>query len=132
MDARLLEQVKVARNAITENFAERLVETIAQIGGDPLTVRKARDELSAVLKKALNGIPQLVGGTKKGDEMAVVISVRDLAELVVAARQQETLGEALDAIGFKPYSGARILVGRGRKRERLQRSSMASSAGMDI
>ena len=55
-----------------------------------------------------------------------------IAELVTAARQQETFGEALDAIGFKPYSGGRIIVGQGRKRERLQRSDNASGAKMAL
>ncbi|MEA3537060.1 hypothetical protein [Rhizobium sp. CC-YZS058] len=128
MDVRLFKQVRAACNASTEKVADGLVGTIVEIGGDPLTVRKAKDRLSAVLQKARNGVPQLVGGPKKGEEMAVVISVRDLAELVVAARQQETLGEALDAIGFKPYRGAHILVGQSRKRERLKRSGDAPSA----
>lgn len=125
MDARLIKQAQAVSDSSTETVANRLVETIVQIGGDPLTVRKARDELSAVLEEARNGIPQLVCGTKKGDDMVVVISIMDLAELVVAARQQETLGQALDAIGFKPYHGARIMLGQGRKREGLQRSSKA-------
>jgi hypothetical protein len=72
-----------------------------------------------VLGKARNGVPQVIGNIKKADDMAVVISVKDLAELVTAARQQATFGEALDAIGFKPYSGGRIIVSQGRKRERL-------------
>ena len=38
----------------------------------------------------------------------------------------------LDAIGFKPYSGARIIVGQGRKRERLQRNGAASGAKMSL
>lgn len=120
MDARLLEQAQAVCGSNTEVVANGLVQTIVQIGGGPLTVRQAKDGLSAVLRKARNGIPQLVGGPKNGDDMAVVISVRDLAELVAAARKQETLGEALDAIGFKPYSGARIVVGQGRNRERLR------------
>lgn len=126
MDARMLRQV--ARNASRQDITDGLVETIVQIGGDPLTVRRARDELSAVLRNARNGVPRVIGNHKKADDMAVVISVKDLAELVAAARQQETFGEALDAIGFNPYSGRRIIVGQGRKRERLQRDSAASGA----
>ena len=105
MDARLLKQVQVARNVSRQDIADGLVETIIQIGGDPLTVRKAKDELSAVLGKARNGVPQVIGNIKKADDMAVVISVKDLAELVAAARQQETFGEA-----STPSASSRIPV----------------------
>ncbi|MBO9128040.1 MULTISPECIES: hypothetical protein [unclassified Rhizobium] len=129
MDARILKRVQLARRVSRQDIIDSLVETIVQIGGDPLTVRKAKDKLSAVLGKARNGVPQVIGNIKKADDMAVVISVKDLAELVTAVRQQQkTFGEALDTIGFKPYSGGRIIVGQGRKRERLQRSSNASGA----
>ncbi len=87
-----------------------------------MTVRKAKDELSAVLRNARNGVPQVIGNLENPDDLAVVISVKDLAELVAAARHQETFGEALDAIGFKPYTGGRIIVGQGHKRGHLQRS----------
>jgi hypothetical protein len=126
MDARILKKVQVARNASRQDITDGLVETIVEIGGDPLTVRKAKDALSAVLGKVRDGVPQVIGNLKKVEDMAVVISVKDLADLVSAARRQETFGEALDAIGFKPYTGGRIVVGQGRKRERLQRSGSAS------
>jgi hypothetical protein len=132
MDARILKQFQVNRNASRQDITDGLVETIVQVGGDPLTVRKAKDELSAVLGKARSGFPQVIGNMKKADDMAVVISVKDLAELVSAARHQETFGEALDAIGFKPYAGGRIIVGQGRKRERLQRSGNAAGAKMAL
>ncbi len=39
----------------------------------------------------------------------------------------------LDAIGFKPYAGGRIIVGQGRKRERSwQRSGNAAGAKMAL
>ncbi|MBP1871889.1 hypothetical protein J2Z19_001601 [Ensifer adhaerens] len=117
MDARILKQVQNARKATRQDLVDGLVQTIVQIGGDPLTVRKARDELSAVLKKARNGIPQAIGNPKTTEGMTVVISLKDLAELVAAAREGESFGEALDAIGFKPYTGGHIIVGQGHKRE---------------
>lgn len=132
MDARILKKMQVARNASRQDITDGLVDTIVQIGGDPLTVRKAKDELSAVLGKARSGLPQVIGNRKKSEDMVVVISLKDLAELVTAARQQETFGEALDAIGFKPYMGERIIVGQGRKRERLQRSGNASGTKMAL
>ncbi|MCY1745888.1 hypothetical protein [Ensifer sp. SL37] len=120
--------MQARRNVSRQDITDGLAETVVQIGGDPLTVRKAKEELSAVLGKARNGVPQVIGNIKKADDMAEVISVKDLAELVTAARQQETFGEALDAIGFKPYSGGRIIVDQGRKRDRLQSSSNATGA----
>ena len=117
MDSRILERVRNARNASRQDLADGLVQTIVQIGGNPLTVRKARDELSAVLKRARNGIPQVIGNPKTTEDITVVISLKDLAELVTAAREGESFGEALDAIGFKPYTGGRIIVGQGHKRE---------------
>ncbi|OCP35745.1 hypothetical protein [Ensifer sp. LC163] len=128
MDARILKQVQDARNASRQDIANGLVETITQIGGEPLTVRMAKDELSAVLGQARNGIPKLIGNRKKTEDMTLVISLKDLAELATAARQGETVGEALDAIGFKPHTGGRIIVGQGRKREPLQRTGNADGS----
>lgn len=117
MDARILKQVQESRDASRQVLADRLVETIVQIGGGPLTVRRARDELSGVLRKARIGIPQLIGTPTPNEDIVAVIALTDLAELVIAARQGESLGEALDAIGFKSYTGDRIIVGQGRKSE---------------
>ncbi|CDZ55227.1 hypothetical protein [Neorhizobium galegae] len=122
MDPGIIKRVQESSSASRQAIADCLVETIVDASGDPLTVRKARDELSAVLRRARSGVPQVIGNLKKPDDLAVVISVKDLAELVTAARHQETFGEALDAIGFKPYTGGRIIVSQGNKRERLQRS----------
>ncbi|QSY95917.1 hypothetical protein J2J97_08405 [Rhizobium bangladeshense] len=128
MDPRILKQLQENRNASRQEIADGLVETIVQIGGGPLTVRKAKDELSAVLGKARSGVPQVVGNLKKTKDMTVVISVQDLAELIAATWHRETFGEALDAIGFKPHAGGRIIVGQGRKRAPLQRSGNAGGS----
>ncbi len=122
MDPRIIKRVQESCSASRQAIADCLVETIVNASGDPLTVRKARDELSAVLRMARGGVPQVIGNLKKPNDLAVVISVKDLAELAAAARHQETFGEALDAIGFKPCTGGRIIVSQGNKRERLQRS----------
>ncbi len=132
MDSRILRQVQDACNARRRDLTDGLVKTIVQVGGDPLTVRKAKDELSAALRKVRNGIPQVIGNLKKTEDLAVVISMKDLVELVTVARNRETFGEALDAVGFKPYTGGRVIVGQGRRRERLQRSGNAAGAKMDL
>lgn len=128
MDPRILRQLQKNRNASRQDIADGLAETIVLIGGGPLTVRKAKEELNAVLGKARNGVPQVVGDLKRTEDMTVVISMRDLAELIAAARHRETFGEALDAVGFKPHAGGRIIVGQGRKREPLQRSGNAGGS----
>lgn len=120
MDARIIRYIQAAFGTNRSDTTNRLVEAIVQISGDPLTVQKAKDGLSAVLGRARNGVPQAIGSLANPNDIAVVISVRDLAELVTAARRQETLGEALDVVGFKAYSGDRVVVGQGLKRERLQ------------
>ncbi len=122
MDPRVIKRVQESCNGSRHAITDGLVDAIVQACGAPMTVRKAKDELSAVLRNARNGVPQIIGNLEKPDDLAVVISVKDLAELVTAARHQETFGEALDAIGFKPYTGSRIIVSQGNKRERLQRS----------
>ncbi|MBP2558139.1 hypothetical protein J2857_000890 [Neorhizobium galegae] len=127
MDPGIIKRVQESSGASQQAIADGLVETIVDASGDPLTVRKARDELSAVLRMARSGVPQIIGNLEKPDDLAVVISVKDLAELVTAARHQETFGEALDAVGFKPYTGGRIVVGQRRKRGHLRRSGDAVS-----
>jgi hypothetical protein len=61
---------------------------------------------------------QLIGRTP--EDMTVVMSLKDLVELINVAAKPQSLGEALDAMGFEPagHGGA---VGQGRKREPLTR-----------
>ncbi|WVT78094.1 hypothetical protein QM996_31735 (plasmid) [Sinorhizobium chiapasense] len=75
-----------------------IAETIAQIGGDPLTVRKAKNELDAVLGKTRNGIPRLVG---KSEEDRRHDSGGLPEGCCPLQGRRKTVGEALDAIGFK-------------------------------
>jgi len=117
MDARVLRQVRNTRTASRKDFIEGLSRALVEVAGGILTVRKAKDGLSAVLKRAREGAPQVIGST---EDATVVISVKDLAALLGAAKEP-TLAEALRGAGFKPYKGDRIMVGERRNREPLKR-----------
>jgi prevent-host-death family protein len=80
-------------------LAAALAETIGK-GHERLTVRYAKDRLSAVLKRARSGEPQLIG--ENPDEQTVIISVADLAALCQASANTLTFGEALARVGFQP------------------------------
>ncbi|MFB9980176.1 hypothetical protein ACFSQQ_11100 [Mesorhizobium kowhaii] len=118
MDERLTRQIQGSSGTSKEEIETGLVETLVEVGGDPLTVRGARDTLSAVLGKVKKGSVQLIGRRK--DEMTVMISLKDLVDLVSVAMRPQTFGEALDAMGFEPL-GRRIVVARGRNRRPLKR-----------
>lgn len=122
MDARVLKQIRKSRSVPKKDFVEGLGRTIAEASGGALTVRKAKDGLSAVLKRAREGAPQIIGST---EDAAVVISIKDLATLLGAAKEP-TLGEVLKGSGFKPYRGGRIVVGERRNREPLKRRGDAA------
>jgi hypothetical protein len=122
MDARVLKQIRKSRAGSKEDFIEGLGRTLVEVAGGALTVRKAKDGLSAVLKRAREGAPQIIGST---EDAAVVISVKDLAVLIGAAKEP-TLGEVLKGSGFKPYRSGRIVVGERRNREPLKRRGDAA------
>jgi hypothetical protein len=81
-------------------LAEALAETIGK-GHERLTVRYAKDQLSAVLKRARSGEPQLIG--ENPDEQTVIISVTDLAALCQASAKTLTFAEALARVGAQPH-----------------------------
>lgn len=124
MDARVLKQIRKTRTAPKKEFVEGLGRTLAEAAGGTLTVRKARDTLSSVLRQAREGAPQIIGSA---EDAAVVISVKDLAALLGAAKEP-TLGDVLKSSGFKPYKGGRIVVGERRNRETLKRRGDAAPA----
>jgi alkylated DNA nucleotide flippase Atl1 len=119
MDERLVKRIRGVAQSSPQDIETGLLEMVSELGGAPLTVRRARDSLSAVLHKARAGTMQLIGRTP--EEMTVVMSLKDLVELVGAAAKPRTFGEALDAMGFKPAVGHRVVVRRGRKRNPLTR-----------
>lgn len=121
MDPRVLKQIRETRTASGKDMVEGVGRALVEAAGGTLTVREAKDGLSGVLRRAREGVPQVIGST---EDAAVVISVKDLVTLLGAAKEQ-TLGEALDKVGFTPYRGARIVIGAGRNRETLKRRDKA-------
>jgi hypothetical protein len=119
MDERLVKRIRSALHSGSEDIGTCLIETLTELGGPPLTVRRARDSLSAVLLKARQGAPQLIGRTR--DEIAVMLSLNDLIELAREVARPQSFGEALDAAGFEPTTGRRLVVGQGLKRQPLKR-----------
>ncbi|MBB3453124.1 hypothetical protein FHT86_001380 [Rhizobium sp. BK313] len=116
MDKRVFRYVRLAGAVSKESFAEDLGRMLADFAGGSLGVRQARDGFAAVLRLAREGRPQIIGSAEDG---VIVISVRDLAELLEVAREP-TLGETLVSAGFKPYR-SRINVEERRNNERLKR-----------
>ena len=119
MDERLVKRIRGVAHSSPPDIETSFLEMVAELGGAPLTVRRARDSLSAVLRKARSGTIQLIGRTP--EEMTVVMSLKDLVELVGAAAKPRTFGEALDAMGFKPAVGCKRVVRQGHKRNPLKR-----------
>ena len=120
MDEKLARQIQDAVRSGDKDVKTELVEAIVDLGGNSLTVRHARDTLSAVLGKARKGKAQLIG--RKREEMIVVMSLQDLVDIIFMAAKPPSLGDALDAIGFKPVS-RKVTVGQGHPRQTLTRPS---------
>lgn len=118
MDERLVRQIQDAGLSSKREFEIGLAEALVEASGGALTVRGARDSLSAVLGKARRGTVQVIG--RKAEEMTVVMSLADLVEAVSAAARPPSLAEALEGMGFKP-TGRLLTVRQGRKGEPLTR-----------
>lgn len=86
--------------------------------GTPLSVQAARDGFSGLLREARNGTVQVVG--RRGDDMTVLISIKELAAFILAASKPVTFGDALNAAGFSPLDH-RTIIREGRPREPLVR-----------
>jgi hypothetical protein len=115
IDERLARQVQGARYSSEKELETGLLETLIDVGGEPFTVRAARDHMSQVLRNARNGTVQLIG--RSPEETVVIMSLTDLVDLIrVALGEPRTLGEALDQLGFKP-TGRRVVVRQSRKEE---------------
>jgi antitoxin (DNA-binding transcriptional repressor) of toxin-antitoxin stability system len=128
MDERLLRKVQSARSENRQGLAKGIGDAIVELsGGKALTVREAKDTLSKLLERVRSGAPQVIGMSK---DQAVLISLKDLAEIIAASERKETLAEALDTVGFKPYRREPITVGQGRKSEKITVGSAVPSHRM--
>lgn len=126
MNERLARQIKTAALSGKQDVETGLVEALIAVGGDPLTVRGARDTLSAVLGKARQGAARIIGHNR--EEMTVVMSIKDLADIVRVASKPQSFGEALDAMGFKPVS-RRFTVREGHPDVPLAKPAAARDGG---
>ncbi|MBS3652191.1 hypothetical protein KEU06_26705 [Pseudaminobacter sp. 19-2017] len=89
------------------------------VGARRHAVRAARNGFSAILAQARNGTPHLIGHKTEG--MTVLVSLSALVDMVQAVARTQSFGEALDAEGFRPVSGKKIMVGPGFPLEPLVR-----------
>jgi hypothetical protein len=81
----------------------------------PVTIKSARDRFSQINRRAKEGYIQVIKGSP-GEE-TVVVSVRDLAAMIHAARTGVTLADVFNATGFKPVKGKRLVMQEGLRSE---------------
>ncbi|PDT50145.1 hypothetical protein CO661_00305 [Sinorhizobium fredii] len=105
MKNELITELRKVGEADNTDVLMKLKQVIATYTGPSMTAEGARNAFSKVLAKARNGDMQLVG--RKTSDMAVVISLRDLAALIRSSSQ--SVGSALDEVGFRPL-GRRLVV----------------------
>ena len=119
MDQRLVTALQTFGRVTRQDAAAALVSAFTAMGAGRRPVRAARNAFNGILAGARNGTPQLIG--RKPKEMAVVVSLSDLVDMIQVAAKGQSFGDALDAAGFKPVSGKKIVVGQGFPQEPLVR-----------
>lgn len=124
MDDRVLRLIRKTRTVSKWETLEDLGRALAEIADGTLPALKAKDGLSAVLKRAREEIPKVSGVT--GNAL-VFISIKGLASPLVAVKEP-TLNEVLKNSGFEPYSGGRVIIKERNNREVLRRSGGAVSS----
>lgn len=122
MEKRVITELAKISERGEPQLTAKVLETILASCGGTLSVREARDTLSKVLSRARAGSVQVIG--RDIENMAVVMSVRDLAELVASFRPS-SFGSALDEIGFRPL-GRRIKIQTGVDYAELKTGSRGS------
>jgi len=88
---------------------------IEQMQSAPVTIKSARDRFSEINRRAKEGQMQVIRGAP-GQE-TIVVSLRDLAAMVQAARTGVSLADVFEATGFKPVRGPRLVVEEGMREE---------------
>lgn len=111
MDQRLRTTLQAVGSMNKQEAATALVSAVRAVGVWHHALRTARDRFNAILTQARKGTPQLIG--LKSESMTVGMSLSDLVDMVQAAAQKQSFGDALDAAGFKPISGKTIAVREG-------------------
>jgi hypothetical protein len=101
----------------------------------PVTIKGARDRFSEINRRAKEGYIQVIKGAP-GQE-TIVVSLKDLAAMIHAARTGVTLADVFEATGFKPVKGRRLVVEEGLRSEtelvmpeRLAKEKQLEAAGV--
>ncbi|MDW9481830.1 hypothetical protein GOB57_24585 [Sinorhizobium meliloti] len=131
MDGRLVRQLSEIGDASDGDVIKELEQVLTSAAGGSLTVKAARDTFTKVLGKVRDGDMQVIG--RKTEDMAVVISLKDLAALIRSGARNMSFGSALDEVGFKPL-GRRIKIKKGVDQTPLRRPVKAKppAAGMGM
>lgn len=125
MDGRLVRQLSEIGDANEGDVIKELEQVLTSAAGGSLTVKAARDTFTKVLGKVRGGDMQVIG--RKTEDMAVMISLKDLAALIRSSAKNMSFGSALDEVGFAPL-GRRIKISPGIDQPSLRRSEKAKAA----
>jgi hypothetical protein len=118
MDGRLVRQLSEIGDANESDVIKELEQVLTNAAGGSLTVKAARDTFTKVLGKVRGGDMQVIG--RKTEDMAVMISLKDLAALIRSSSKAMSFGSALDEVGFTPL-GHRIKIKTGVDQASLRR-----------
>ncbi len=122
MNGRLVKQLSEIGDSDETDVLKELEQILTGAAGGALTVKAARDTFTKVLGRVRGGEMQVIG--KKTEDMAVVISLKDLAALIKSSGGNMSFGSALDEVGFTSL-GRRVKVKAGNDQPRLRRPEKA-------
>lgn len=124
MDGRLVRQLSEIGDANEGDVIKELEQVLTNAAGGSLTVKAARDTFTKVLGRVRGGDMQVIG--RKTEDMAVMISLKDLAALIRSSAKNMSFGSALDEVGFAPL-GRRIKIKPGIDQPQLRRPGKAKT-----
>jgi antitoxin (DNA-binding transcriptional repressor) of toxin-antitoxin stability system len=128
MEENLVKQLNEIVDTGSDDMVKELQQVLSATESGAMTVRAVRDTFTKVLTRVRSGEMQLIG--RKTEDMAVMISLKDLAALIQASSRGLSFGSALDEMGFQPL-GRRITVRKPRNHVPLKRpSKLAPAASM--
>jgi selenocysteine lyase/cysteine desulfurase len=111
MDQRLVTALKTIGSMNRQEAATALISALRSVGVGRHTVQAARDRFDNILSQARSGTPQLIGASPKS--MIVVMSHTDLVDMVQAAAEKQSFGDALDEADFQPVTNKKFVVREG-------------------
>jgi hypothetical protein len=92
--------------------------------GRSLGVQEAKTTFDAVIKRSLNGKPQVICTASNA---VVLISVADLARLLIV-EDDLTIADTLEGVGCQPAGAGRRMVEELRNQEMLKRHTFPGSS----